>query len=178
VKVLSQNFDELFGRIIGRWVFFLSGLNHMMPNMSLQDFHHQTIDGAAKGGQRMQDIAAILFLLHGAAQSLKLSLKATNAGEQSWLCFFGVGHRPRANTLGGYSILIKRKLHSELRTGSAIKPDEAVSVLHELLDQRIRALVETGPEDKDAKPVHAANHAERMALGMGGRDAFGAAFVG
>jgi hypothetical protein len=63
----------------------------MKAQVSFDELGHEAIEGAAAGGDELEDVLALAFAFEGAFDRFDLTLNAADAGQGSFLVFGGVG---------------------------------------------------------------------------------------
>jgi len=96
-QIGADNGDEIVGGFLRR--FGVS--RHMVADVILHQFGHQTIDSAAGGGEALQHFRALFVLIESAKHRFELADDFFGAVYQVRFLFGGVRHP--LSTLTGYS---------------------------------------------------------------------------
>jgi len=73
-----MTFDEIVSGFLRGFRFS----RHVVADVVLHQFAHEAVDGAACGGQALQDLGARLVLIQGAPDGFELPYDFLRAGEQ------------------------------------------------------------------------------------------------
>jgi hypothetical protein len=78
LQIRSDNLNQIVGGFLGG--FRVS--RHVVADVVLHQFAHEAVDGAARGGEALQDLGARLVLIQGAPDGFELPHNFLGATQQ------------------------------------------------------------------------------------------------
>jgi hypothetical protein len=87
-----NDFDEFLGRNSLRRLPPGAGVNHVFPDMILDHFGDEAVQGTAARSRLLKHISALIIRLHGAFDGFDLTAQSLDAIQQLGLLFGYVTH--------------------------------------------------------------------------------------